>query len=104
MQKIVADRLRPADQRDPFGVAEARRRIEASYAIADERLRDKTWLLGDDFTLADCAAAPALFYASKLTSLEPHRHLAAYFARLLERPSYARALEEAKPYFAMFPG
>ncbi len=104
MQRIVADRLRPADRKDPFGVDEAKSLVSKSYAIADDRFRTRTWALGDDFTMADCSAAPALFYASKLVPLDAHPHLAAYFARLKERPSYARVLEEAQPYFDMFPG
>lgn len=105
MQKIVGDRLRPEGQRDPYGVEQAKAQIETAYTMADEQMRDRTWALGEAFTLADCAAAPALFYASKLVPFGDARpHLAAYFQRLVERPSFARVLEEAKPYFSMFPG
>ena len=64
----------------------------------------RTWAAGDAFTLADCAAAPPLFFAGKLVPFDDHRNLAAYFARLAERPSYARALDEAQPYLKLFPG
>jgi glutathione S-transferase len=104
MGKIVTDRLRPADKRDPYGVAEARALLETAYGIADEQARAGRWAVGDLFTMADCAAAPALFYASKVLPFGERRHLAAYTSRLLERPSFARALDEAKPYLAMFPG
>ena len=62
-----------------------------------------TWAMGDDFSLADCAAAPALFYANEVTPFGDARNVAAYFDRLKARPSYARVLQEAEPYFAMFP-
>jgi glutathione S-transferase len=104
MQKIVGDRIRPEAQRDPLGVEQARAQITAAYAIADDQLRGSPWAAGDSFSLADCAAAPALFFANKVAPFgDTHPHLAAYFARLLARPAYARVLEEAKPYLAMFP-
>jgi glutathione S-transferase len=105
MGKIVTDKLRPENQRDGYGVAEAREQLETAYRIADGWMRDGPWAIGNSFSLADCAAAPALFYANKVVpfgSTAPH--LASYFARLVERPSFARVLDEAKPYFAMFPG
>jgi glutathione S-transferase len=105
MQKIVGDRLRLGEKRDPYGVAEAKSQIETSYAIVDDWLCDGPWVLGDVFTMADCAAAPALYYANKVVPFAAdRRNLAAYFARLEARPSYARVLEEAKPYLSLFPG
>jgi len=104
MQKIVGDRRRPEGQRDALGVAQARTQIEAAYAIADDQLRGGAWAAGDSFTLADCAAAPALFYANKVVPFAAHRNVASYFARLGARPSFARVLDEAQPYMAMFPG
>lgn len=105
MQKIVGDRLRPADQRDPLGVEQARAQMEAAYALADEQVRGGAWAVGGDFTLADCAAMPALFYGSKVAPFEGRwKNLAAYLERLKRRPSVARVLEEAAPYFHMFPG
>jgi glutathione S-transferase len=105
MQKLVADKRRPEGKRDPQGVAEAKAQIETGYAIADGWMRHGPWSLGDAFTMADCSAAPALFYASRLVPLgDRYPHLAGYYARLEQRPSFARVIEEAKPYMALFPG
>lgn len=105
MQRIVGDRIRPEGQRDPFGVDQARAQLETAYALADEQLRAGPWAMGADFTLADCAAMPALFYANKVAPFaERWRHLGAYLERLKERPSVARVLREAEPYMKMFPG
>ncbi len=104
MNKHVGDALRPADARDPFGVAQAAGELDAIYAWLDARLAGRAWTAGDDFTLADCAAAPALFYAdwvrpipAGLATLRAHR------ARLLARPSVARCVEAARPYRGFFP-
>jgi glutathione S-transferase len=104
MGKIVTDRLRPEHARDAYGVAEARTQLETAYKVIDDWMRAGPWAIGDSFTLADCAAAPALFYADRVVpfgSTVPH--LARYFGRLVERASFARVLEEAKPYWGMFP-
>ncbi|WP_407166857.1 glutathione S-transferase family protein [Bradyrhizobium sp. ORS 111] len=104
MQKVVGDRLRPADKKDPHGVAEARAQIRASYAMLNDQLAHGGWMMGDGFTLADCSAAPTLFYGNKVEPFaDGHRHLAAYLERLTARPSFARVLREAEPYFGMFP-
>lgn len=104
MGNIVTDRLRPEGRHDPHGVDEAKALLATAYAMIDEEMHDKTWAMGDSFTMADCAAAPAMFYANNVMALgDAHRHAAAYFARLMERPSFVRVLEEAKPYFALFP-
>jgi glutathione S-transferase len=104
MQRVVANQLRPEADRDPYGVAEARTRLEVSYQWLEGALSGRKWAAGDDFTLADCAAAPALFYADKMMPLaETHPHAAAYLGRLTQRPSFARVLAEAEPYFKMFP-
>jgi glutathione S-transferase len=104
MQKIVGDRLRPSGKKDPHGVEEARARLQTSYRIIDDDMAAQTWAAGDAFSLADCAAAPALFYANEVMPFgETHKNVAAYFDRLKARPSYARVLKEAEPYFAMFP-
>ncbi|WGS19809.1 MULTISPECIES: glutathione S-transferase family protein [unclassified Bradyrhizobium] len=104
MQKIVGDRLRPADKKDPHGVAEARAQLRTCYAMLDQQLAHGGWMMGDSFTLADCSAAPALFYGNKVSAFDDaHRHLAAYLERLKARPSFARVLREAEPYFGMFP-
>ena len=104
MQKIVGDRLRPQGKDDPHGVEEAKARLEASYGMIDQEMASRTWAMGEAFSLADCAAAPALFYANEVLPFgDTHHNVAAYFNRLKARPSYARVLREAEPYFAMFP-
>ncbi|URW75178.1 glutathione S-transferase family protein [Sphingomonas donggukensis] len=102
-QKIVADVLRDGE-RDPRGVREAQAMLDTSYAWLDARMRGREWAAGSDFSLADCAAAPALLYADWSYPI-PRRFadLWAYRDRLLARPSYARALDEARPYRHMFP-
>ncbi|WP_439499739.1 glutathione S-transferase family protein [Bosea sp. (in: a-proteobacteria)] len=104
MQKVVFDRLRPEAQRDPFGVSQAREQLRAAYAVLEREIAGRTWALGDDFSLADCAAAPSLFYADKVAPLgEDFPNVVAYRARLMQRPSYARALVEAEPYLKFLP-
>ena len=102
--KLVTDRLRPPGRSDPHGVEEAKALLRISLGMIEQDMARKTWAMGDAFTMADCAAAPALFYADKVMPFgETHRHAAAYLARLMARPSYARALEEAKPYLKLMP-
>ena len=104
MQKIVTDSLRPEGGHDPHGVAEARDALAGAYRFLEERLRADPWALGEGFGLADCAAAPALFYADTVEPLSPrHGHAARYLERLRARPSFARVLREAEPYFKLFP-
>jgi glutathione S-transferase len=104
MQKIVLDRLRLADQKDPAGVAEARAILLTAYGMIEQRMADRPWAVGDSFGIADCAAAPALFYAGIVHPFAgTHLHVSRYFERLLQRPSFARVLDEARPYFGMFP-
>jgi glutathione S-transferase len=104
MQKVVGDRLRPAGSNDPFGVDEAKARIQSCYGMIDKEVATRTWAMGEAFTLADCAAAPALFYGNMVLPFgDGHSKLAAYFDRLLARPSFTRVVKEAEPYFAMFP-
>ncbi len=108
MQEIVGDRIRPADKRDPFGVAQAKERLTGVYDMIERDMIERdlaahTWAVGDEFSMADCAAAPALFYANKVVPLDAHKNTAAYLERLMQRPSFARALKEAKPYFRFFP-
>ncbi|GLH78750.1 glutathione S-transferase [Bradyrhizobium sp. SSBR45G] len=103
-QAIVFDRLRPADARDPSGVAEARARLRTSYTMLEAELPPAGWAMGDRFTLADCAALPALFYADKVEPLDDGlRTVGAYLDRLKARPSVARVLTEAEPFFHLFP-
>ena len=104
MQKIVTDRLRPAGANDPYGVEEARRLLRTAYDLIEAEMRTRTWAAGESFSMADCAAAPALYYANLVLPFgDTHGNTAAYFRRLMERPSFARVVEEAKPYRANFP-
>jgi glutathione S-transferase len=103
MQAIVGDRLRPEGARDAIGVERARSQLETAYAIVDDQARTGAWSLGDDFTLADCAAFPALYYANRVAPLGRWTNAASYLARLTARPSIARVLREAEPYMHMFP-
>ena len=104
MQKIVTDRLRPSGKNDAYGVEQARATLRTACGMLDQEMGTKTWAMGDAFTMADCAAAPALFYANMMMPFgEAYKNVAAYLNRLMERPSYARALEEAQPYLARVP-
>jgi glutathione S-transferase len=104
MQKIVGDRMRPEGRKDPQGVEEAKARLRTAYGMIEQQMATQTWAMGEAFGLADCAAAPALFYANEVLPFgEAYGNLVAYLDRLKARPSYARALKEAEPYFAMFP-
>ena len=104
MQRIVGDHLRPEKDRDPYGVAEARKLLDVAYGWLEEALRGRTWAAGEEFSLADCAAAPALFYAHWVHPLgAAQATVLAYRRRLLARPSFARAVEEARPYRPLFP-
>lgn len=107
MQKIVGDRMRPAGQHDPFGVASARRQIRTGYGIVEDLLANEkqiAWACGEAYTLADCAASPALWYADRVEPIgDALPRTRAYLARLCARPSFARVLAEAEPYLAMFP-
>jgi glutathione S-transferase len=104
MQKIVGDRLRPADATDDYGVIEARVALDGAYDMLEKQLAGHDWAAGNDFSMADCSAAPALFYAECVHPFTPsYPAIAAYFDRLVARSSVARVLEEARPYFQFFP-
>ena len=104
MQKIVGDRLRPRDQRDPYGVAEARRTLATALGIVEGVAGSRKWAGGAEFGLADCAALPALFYADKVMPFgSDYPNATALLERLKARPSAARVLAEAEPYFRYFP-
>lgn len=104
MQKIVGDGLRPAGQKDPLGVEHAKGQLALAYGVIEDAMAERTWAIGSDFTLADCAAAPALFYADLVEPFgNNHRRVSAYLDRLMKRDSFARVLKEAEPYFGMFP-
>jgi glutathione S-transferase len=103
MQKIVGDRLRPADKKDPYGVEAARAQLRTAYAFLDAQMKSNAWACGDAFTMADCAAAPALFYSNLVEPFGSYTNVAAYDQRLKARPSFARVIREAEPYFKIFP-
>jgi glutathione S-transferase len=100
MQQIVGGRLKVSHA----DLTNERTTLETAYRMIDKHMASKIWVSGQDFSMADCAAAPALFYASTLQPFPDElKHLSAYFDRLTKRPSFARVLEEAKPYFSMYP-
>jgi glutathione S-transferase len=103
-QNIIGDRLRPESAKDPHGVEEARARLRSCYDMIDQQMASASWAMGAAFGLADCAALPALFYANMVEPLgEKHGNTSAYLERLKARPSVARVLKEAEPYFNLFP-
>lgn len=105
MSKVVVDNIRPEDQRDPYGVDEARRAIKTMYRVIETQLGDRAFIVGESLTLADCAAAPALWYAARNVPLEGgFPRIEAYRQSMIERPSFARALKESEPLFHMYPG
>ena len=105
MQAFTADRLRPESDRDARSVAQARENLLSAYAFIDRNLEGRDWIAGDAFSMADCAAAPALFYAVTYVPLAPqHVHLSAYFEHLLDHPSVALTIDQARPYFRFYPG
>jgi glutathione S-transferase len=104
MQKVVTDKLRPAGKNDPYGVEQAKTLLETSLGMIDQDMATKTWVMGDGFTMADCAAAPPLFYANMLMPFgATHTNAARYLDRLMKRPAFARAVEEAQPYLKLMP-
>lgn len=104
MQEIVLDSIRAEENRDRQGVADARKMLETAYRWLDDRMRGREWAATDAFSLADCAAAPALFYADWVHPIrETFAGIQAYRRRLLARPSFARAVDEARPYRPLFP-
>ncbi len=102
MQQVVSERLRPEGQRDPFGADQSRGAIRRGYDLVAPMIAGP-WAMGETFTLVDCAAFPALFYADYAAPLAEWPALAAYLDRLKARPSVARVLEEAQPFFKYFP-
>ena len=103
LQVPVADALRPEGTQDALGVSRARERLHVAYDWLEGEIGDP-WAAGEQFTLADCAAAPSLFYADWIEEIGPQRpKLAAYRARLLAHPIVARAVNEGRPYRHYFP-
>ncbi len=105
MQKVVLDNLRPEGASDSHGVAEAKEALGRTYELIDNRLAPGAWAVGDSFSLADCSAAPSLFYARIVRPWDGGRltNLSAYFERLMARPSVVRVVEEAREYRDLFP-
>ena len=103
MQRIVADELRPQGKRDPFGVEQSKSQISEAYGVIEKQLEGRTWITGEDFTLADCAALPGLFYLSVIVPFADRALLSAYYRRLMTRPAATRVLREAEPYLKFYP-
>lgn len=104
VQKIVFDYIREPDKRDPHGVADARNMLRRSYAWLEQRMESREFACGEAFSLADCAAAPSLFYADWVCAIDAKQaSLQAYRTRLLSRPSVKRCVEDARPYRSFFP-
>lgn len=103
MQKIVGDSLRPEGRADPEGVAEARQTLDIAYGALEAQLAGHEWTSGPAFTLADCGAAPALFYARAVHRWTDSPNLDRYYGDLMRRPSVARVVEEARPFRELFP-
>lgn len=105
MAKVVIDNIRPVGEKDVYGVEEAKRAVRAAYYVIETQLADRNFIVGDSFTLADCAAAPALWYGTRNVPLDGALpRIAAYLERLKARPSFARAVKESEPLFHMYPG
>lgn len=104
MQKLVADNFRAEGEHDVRGVAEASSILRMAYGMIERGIGDRPWAAGDSFSIADCSAAPALFYAAIVEPFpQGHARLTAYFERLMARPSIKRTLNEARPFFKLFP-
>jgi glutathione S-transferase len=104
MQKPVFEALKAGGGRRDEAMAEARQALDTAYAWLEQRLSDRTWAAGDAFSMADCAAAPSLFYADWVHEITPaFPRLRAYRLQLLARPSFARAVDEGRPYRRYFP-
>lgn len=105
VQKFAFDHVRPAGTHDAYGVEQAKQQYFVALDMVEKSLAGKSWAMGEDFTMADCAAAPPLFYGNRFFGpfRDSHPVTAAYLERLMARPSYARALREAEPYFHMLP-
>jgi len=103
MHKVVTDIFRPKGANDPHGVADAKASIRTVYGMINKRVAGRIFLCGEDFSIADCAATPAFYTSVAVSFADGQKNLAAYFERLMVRPSVKRAIEEAKPFFKYFP-
>jgi glutathione S-transferase len=100
MQQIVSDRLHATNG----DLTRERSTLETAYGMLDRRMASRIWVASPEFSMADCAAAPALFYASTLVPFpDDYGHLSAYFDRLVQRPSFQRVIDEARPWFSLYP-
>jgi glutathione S-transferase len=104
MMTIVGDRMRPEGAHDAHGVERAHATLDSALRWLDARMSARDWAAADRFSLADCAAAPSLFYADWVHPLDGYASVARYLRRLRERPSFARCVEDARPARALFPG
>ena len=102
MAKIFFDGLRPEGQRDPYGVQQAKDQLDTAFAMIDQEMAENRWAMGEVFSMADCAAAPALGYCRMVYPFTKHKNIVAYMNRLAERPSFQRVLKEAEPYLEAF--
>ena len=104
MQVFVDNRLRAPERRRPWDDEAAAATLDTIYAWLDVRLTGREWAVGDAFSIADCAAAPALFYADWVRPIpDAYARLRAYRQRLLARPSISATVDEARPYRHFFP-
>jgi glutathione S-transferase len=104
MQRIVLDYIRAPEQRSAVTVADAKKLLDSAYTWLDKALDGREWAAAGAFSLADCAAAPSLFYADWVHPIDPAlANVRAYRSRLLARPAFARAVDEARPYRKLFP-
>ena len=102
--KVANDALRPAGKKDPIGLEVAKNDLRTALAILEKDMAQRLWAAGESFTMADCAAAPALYYANIVIPLaQSYPNTKRYLERLIQRPSVARAIAEATPYFHMVP-
>lgn len=104
MQILFFDPKKPKDQQSPAFQARAKATLDKFYPLLDKVMENKTWAMGDDFTMADCAAAPALGYLRMVYPYDKYKNVVSYMGRLAERPSYARVMKEAAPYLAKLGG
>lgn len=101
MQAFNANILRPADKKDAFGAEQSRAKLKLAKQMVEDLMASRTWAAGEDFSMADCAAVPALYYANIIEPLGPSGRR--YLERLSARPSIARVLREAEPFFQYVP-
>ncbi len=102
LAKVLFDPRKPEGERDPAGVREAKATLDTVLALYERHFEKHTWANEREFSMADCAAAPALFYLKMLHPYDQHKHLTAYAGRLFERPSFQKVIAQAQPFLAKF--